>query len=69
MQPTVCTEFSKLSFKAVLLYNGNKYPSVPIAHEGIIQQYTSVCETTNMMNILDISAEIESDHTSPLFAH
>jgi hypothetical protein len=23
---------SKVSFKAVLLYNGHKYPSVPLAH-------------------------------------
>jgi hypothetical protein len=69
MQPTVCTEFSKLSFKAVLLHNGNKYLPVPIAHEGIIQQYTSVCETSNMMIIPDIFAEIESDHISTSFAH
>jgi hypothetical protein len=69
MQPTVCTETSKLSFKAVLLHNRNKYPSIPTAHEGNIQQYTSVCETSNMMNISDISAEFEREHTSPWFTH
>jgi len=28
----LCTDSSKVSLKAVLLHNGNRYPSVPLAH-------------------------------------
>jgi hypothetical protein len=36
---------SKLSLKALFLNNGNKYPSVPVAHGRFILQNAPSCET------------------------
>jgi hypothetical protein len=48
---------SKLSLKAFLLNNGNKYPSVPVSHGRFILQNAPCCETYSRMNILSISAK------------
>ena len=42
----------KVSLKLVLLYNGNRFPSVPLVHAANMNEsYKSICESLSMTNL------------------
>ena len=46
------TDSSKVSLKVVLLHNGNRFPSVPLAHAANMKEsYESIWESLSMTNL------------------